>query len=300
MNSLNEIAFQNQQDFWSMLYMYLGKSIKDILGRKGVEDLRKAMRTIAINKGISIRKEFLENGIKTNLETLYEQNVYCCADPRFRLNVLAHDEDFRLFEIYTCPLANLWLDNDASWLAEIYCEEYHLGLIKGFTEGIGQCCLGKRISCHRTNGTRPDNHCRFSVYYRAANCNPQQRAESFGDTDHNPLPDRDTRSYLAEKCVALICELVNVLYQDFSDEGLRAVSAGLYDLAKPAAEMMKHYSSATLSPDIKAFVSENIPLDLEAASDPAWDGFKDSTAFNIYIASFVIPFERELGISDKD
>ena len=37
MNTIHEIGLQNQQDFWAMLYMYVGRSILDVCGRRGGE-----------------------------------------------------------------------------------------------------------------------------------------------------------------------------------------------------------------------------------------------------------------------
>ena len=30
MNTIHEIGLQNQQDFWAMLYLYVGRSILDV------------------------------------------------------------------------------------------------------------------------------------------------------------------------------------------------------------------------------------------------------------------------------
>ena len=51
MNNLQEISLQNQQDFWSVLYMNLGESIMKICGRHGEYVIRMALGTIAETEG---------------------------------------------------------------------------------------------------------------------------------------------------------------------------------------------------------------------------------------------------------
>ena len=44
MNTIHEIGLQNQQDFWAMLYLYVGRSILDVCGRRGEKAVRRAVR----------------------------------------------------------------------------------------------------------------------------------------------------------------------------------------------------------------------------------------------------------------
>lgn len=189
MNTIQEIGLQNQQDFWAMLYMYMGKRIMDICGRRGEKAIRLGLRNMAVEKGRRLRADYLSKGVKTNLETLYAAGNNCSDDPRVRMEVLRQDEDIRIWEIYTCPMASLWLDQGQGWLGNLYCEENQHGLIQGFTGGKGQMNLTKKLTCHRTNGCRADNYCRFSSYYRAANTDEEQRRESFtaSDEEYQPL-----------------------------------------------------------------------------------------------------------------
>ena len=169
MNNLQEISLQNQQDFWSVLYMNLGESIMKICGRHGEYVIRKALGTIAETEGEMYREVCLAQGKKTNMHTLYAMGCGCSQDPRMNTAVRTDNEQVRLWEVYTCPMATLWLDHGAAYVANMYCEENQPGLIKAFTGGKGQFHVSKKLTCHRTNGCRPDNYCRFAAYYRPAN-----------------------------------------------------------------------------------------------------------------------------------
>lgn len=300
MNTINEISLQNQQDFWAMLYLYVGNSIMKTCGRRGERIIRQAVRSMAEAKGKALKKAYLEKGIKTNLETLYAAEVNCSADPRVRMDVLRQEEDIRIWEVYTCPMANLWLDADAGFLGNLYCEENQHGLVRGFTGGKGQLNLTKKLTCHRTNGCRADNYCRFSSYYRAANVEEAQRRESFtgeGEAKQILSPDQipELKSSRKENSMMLLHYLTEEAQREMGDEGSCAVAAGLRNLVHPTAEMMLHYADATLSADLNQFVSDNLPLELDGSEDSwkEWGG----QAFSLFQINFAGPLKKELGLS---
>lgn len=302
MNTIKEISLQNQQDFWAMLYLYLGNSIMKTCGRQGESIIRRAVRSMAEDKGRALKKAYIAKGVKTNLETLYGAEVNCSADPRVRMEVLRAEEDIRIWEVYTCPMADLWLDADAGFLGNLYCEENQHGLIRGFTEGKGQLNLTKKLTCHRTNGCRADNHCRFSSYYRAANVDEKQRQESFtngGETREQLSPEVKAQfgSNRRDNCMMLLHYLTEAAEAAAGNEGLCAVAAGLKNLVHPAAEMMLHYADATLSPDLKQFVSDNLPLDLDS-SEACWKEW-GGRAFHLFQIHFAAPLKKELGLSSN-
>ena len=55
MNTIQELPIQNQQDFWSMLYMHLGKSIMEICGRRGEGAIRHGLHKMAEDDGRRFR-----------------------------------------------------------------------------------------------------------------------------------------------------------------------------------------------------------------------------------------------------
>lgn len=79
MNTIQELPIQNQQDFWSMLYMHLGKSIMEICGRRGEGAIRHGLHKMAEDDGRRFREECIKQGAKTNLRSLYAMAVPAAA-----------------------------------------------------------------------------------------------------------------------------------------------------------------------------------------------------------------------------
>lgn len=299
MNTIQEISLQNQQDFWSMLYMYMGRGVMDICGRHGEAAIRTALQSIAEEDGRHLREACLQQGAKPNLRALYRLGCGCSADPRMRCTVLSDQEQMRIWEVYTCPMANLWLDADQGFLGNLYCEENQLGLLAAYTGGKGQFHLTKKLTCHRKNGCRADNYCRFSAYYRAANVDEAQRAECFSPDGEEVIslnPLETPQQALSRKCVQLICRLTEQAKAQFGQEGLCAVSQGLSNLVGPTADMLLHYADMTLSPDLAQFVQNNLPLALEAEQDEAWARYGDDEGHRLYVANFAAPLKKQLGL----
>lgn len=300
MNTLKEISLQNQQDFWARLYLYTGNSIMKTCGRRGEAIIRRAVRSMAEDRGKALRDAYLEQGILTNLETLYAAQVNCSADPRVRMEVLREEEDIRIWEVYTCPMADLWLDQDAGFLGNLYCEENQHGLVRGFTDGKGQMNLTKKLTCHRTNGCRADNYCRFSSYYRAANVGGRQRRESFTGEgmQKTAVPAKslpEMQDSCKEKCMRLLHYLTEAARQEAGSEGICAVAAGLRELVQPTAKQLLHDADATLSKDLSRFAAENLPLELEGG-ETAW-GRWGGQAYQLFQVNFAGPLKKELGLS---
>ena len=63
MNTIHEIGLQNQQDFWAMLYLYVGRSILDVCGRRGEKAVRRAVREMAREKGKKLASSYREKGV---------------------------------------------------------------------------------------------------------------------------------------------------------------------------------------------------------------------------------------------
>ncbi len=299
MNTIQEISLQNWQDFWSMLYMHMGKSIMETCGRHGEAVIRSALQDIAQEDGRRFREECLKQGGKPNLRALYQLGCGCSADPRMRSAVLNDQEQMRIWEVYTCPMANLWLDHGQSFLANLYCEENQLELLNTFTDGKGQFHLSKKLTCHRENGCRPDNYCRFSAYYRMANVDASKRAECFtqeGEEEVQLSPAETQEQALARKCVQLIARLTAGAKAAFGQEGLCAVSLGLRNLVAPTADMLLHYADMTLSGDLLDFVQKNLPVSLEPGRDELWARYADENSLRLYESGFAVPLKKRLNL----
>lgn len=299
MNTINEIGLQNQQDFWAQLYLCLGSNIMKRCGRGGERAVREAVHRMAYRKGKALNKECRKAGIKTNLKTLYALSPECSEDPRVRKTILREEEDIRIWEIYTCPMAALWMDASAAKLGRFYCEENQHGLIQGFTIGVGQLNLTKKLTCHRENGCRADDYCRFSAYYRAANTGKVQRGESFSDEAEvqKELPSRlDFRTNMKEKCISTLCSFTETAQEQFFEEGRCAVAAGLRELADNTVKLLLYHAEATQRACDREFVLENLPVDLEIAGDSFWDQDGELDAASLFEVNFLRPLKEGLSI----
>lgn len=299
MNTIREISLQNQQDFWAMLYMHVGRSILKTCGRRGEKAIRQGLKAMAEEDGRILKEACLKQGAKPNLRALYALGCGCTADPRVRGQVLRDEEQIRLWEVYTCPLANLWLAEGEAFLGNLYCEENQLGLMDTYTEGKGQFHVTKKLTCQRTNGCRPDNHCRFAAYYRAANVDAEQRERCFssdGDQQVELQPLDTPREALEKKCIRTLKYLTAAAQEEFGQEGLCAVAEGLRALVGPAAAMMGHYAEATLSPDMETFVKQNLPVSLDVESE-AWVRYGDETSRRLFRNDFAVLLTRALSLN---
>ena len=121
MNTIGEIGEQNQQDFLSLMYLYVGKEMLETCGREAERAIRRAVHETGKREGESLREQYEKAGIKTNLKTLYQGTPMCTCDPRLRIKVTAQTEQMRLWEVYICPMASLWLDQDGAYIGNCYC-----------------------------------------------------------------------------------------------------------------------------------------------------------------------------------
>lgn len=302
MNTIGEIGEQNKQDFLTLMYLYVGKSLMDICGREAERAVRLAVHETGKREGEALKAKYEKEGVKTNLQTLYQGAFMCTSDPRLRMKVTADTEQMRLWEVYTCPLASLWLDQDGAYLGNCYCEEQQHGLIMGFTGGKGQLNLTKKLTCHRTNGCRADNYCRFSSYYRAANIEPQQRAASFG------IPGEEQKANISlppvsedlkVRCIRLYCALYGEAKKMFGAEGVCAVAQGLKKLQEETEKLLSYHGEATLRTCDRQFLEENLPVSLEQSEDCQWKECQDPECAKLFEIHVLKPLRKHF-LGERD
>jgi len=271
MYNIKELELLHQQDVFSLLYINLAESIADNCGRHGEGAVREAVRRFARDRGYELAQEHRSLGIKTNLKSLYNMGYDLIDDPRTRRVVLHEEQDARLWEVYTCPMAELWVKAGKNNIGIWYCEECHRSLIDGYTNGKGQTNLSMMLTCSE------DNHCRFSVYYRAANTDGEQRQQSFEDKPaENTLPLEDNISFKAAInaiCIKLCYYMVEVSKEYFGAEGLCAVAQGLRSLAPELAARIRKNADATGSLLNVEYIKENFPLSLDSSEDALWSKY---------------------------
>jgi hypothetical protein len=177
MYKIDELDIQNFQDCWSAMYVILARSIINTFGRAGEGVLREAVRRFGRDIGEANRKYHLDNGIKINLENLYESGCACHKDPRFRENLMRLDEQVCLLDVITCPMADLWIKYGEKKLGRIYCEEFYHACFRAY------CCDKSEVNLSKTLTHDGDNHCRCAVYFRPANITAEMRPKCFAEFD---------------------------------------------------------------------------------------------------------------------
>ncbi|MDR1732719.1 MAG: L-2-amino-thiazoline-4-carboxylic acid hydrolase [Synergistaceae bacterium] len=270
MYNITEIKDQNQQDCLSLLYLHLAGSLAECCGRSAAGTVREAIRRMGRDMGSSLRKKHVAAGVKTNLRSLYGVGLEYRTDPRMYEEVLADSEEVCLWEVRTCPMADLWNRAGAGEIGLWYCEEFQRGLVTGYTGGRGQMNQSTFLTCRR------DNHCRFSAYLRAANLDGEQRRESFPFPGEEtgpsapPLKDATFAEGIGLQFIKMYGCLLEAARERHGDEGVCAVALGLRRLAGEVTPLMKLHAAHTREVCDEAFLRLNFPIAPDVSQDPRW------------------------------
>ena len=264
MYDINEIKLQNKFDIWAIVYLHLAKELVAACGRNGEGAVRDGIRRLGAAEGKRLRELHLSQGIKTNLLSLYDSCTHCVKDPRVRKKVLTHSPEVELFEIYTCPAADLWNKRGEGKTGSFFCEEYQYALVGEYTKNRGQRNLSMELTCPR------DNDCRFSMYYRAANVDAATREVSFGDSAAaSPLETDDER--LCRMTIDTVRYMLEAACERFGSEGECAIANGLRAAAKEIIPFCAKKADDTRGRCDAEFLKLNFPVALDC-SDEGWKG----------------------------
>jgi len=295
--NIEEIKSQNQSDCWSMMYIFVASSIREVCGRDGEGAIREAIRRLGATVGETARKKIAEDRLATNIVSLFRYGFNPVPDPRFRTLVLKEEEQVRLWEVHTCPFADLWKEYGAKDIGHLYCEEFYHSSIRAFTKGKGQTNLSKSLT------HKGDNHCRFSVYFRPANLDPVHRAESFpgecgeqNKADEPVLKPHGAEISLEEKWLFTYVYLMETATERFGAEGSCAVALGLRKLALEMAKVMRIHASATGKTADGEFLKHNFPIPLDVVNETFWKTGNRNAAKTLLDFNFIRIFREEMGL----
>jgi hypothetical protein len=294
MYNITEIKYQNQQDCLSMLYMYVTESLVKHCGRGAEGAVRAAVRDMGRDWGCAIRRKHLDAGVKTNLYSLYNTGLEYLKDPRMCEDLISESEEVRLWEVRTCPLADLWNKAGAGERGLWYCEEFQRGLLWGYTDGKGQMNQSTFLTCRR------DNHCRFSAYLRAANLEGKRREESFSFPGEIPsVPKEMGNASFAEgiriQFIRMYCYLLSSAKERHGNEGVRAVALGLRRLSDELVLTMRRHAEHTLERCDEAFLKLNFPIALETSEDDLWRRYDANDASKLIQINLLDRMKKRLG-----
>ena len=278
-----------------MLYLHLARSLSECCGRGAEGAVREAVRRMGREWGSEIRKKHVDAGLKTNLRSLYNEGLEYRTDPRMCEDLIAESEEVRLWEVRTCPLADLWNKAGAGDRGLWYCEEFQRGLLSGYTDGRGQMNQSTFLTCRR------DNHCRFSAYLRPANLEGSRRRESFafpGEAPSTPTPlkEADFGEGIRVQFIRLYHSLLAVAKERHGDEGVRAVALGLRRLADELAPTMRRHAEHTLNPCDGAFMKLNFPIALDTSEDDLWRQYGENDAPQLMQINLLDRLKKQLGL----
>lgn len=290
MYNLDEIKLQNQQDCLSRMYMEVAGSIYENAGRKAEGIIREAVRRYGTDRGNELREKHLNKGIKTNLLSLFRKGCECSDDPRLRKNIIEQNEQVRLWEIYTCPMADMWNKSSKSKLGSFYCEEYTHALVNAYTEAKGQTNLSNILTCKR------DNFCRFSVYFRPANLSEEKKELCFGKSSDIDIEATDFKQNVNTMFIKLYYYLLEVSEEKSGDEGVCAVALGLRNLAKSTYDAIAKQAEHTSNQINEEFMDKNFPLKTDSDKEPLWKEYSRNDAKKLIDINFLIPLRKQLGI----
>lgn len=272
MYNINEIPFQNMQDYWSMMYMYVSRSLVDNCGTDAQGAIRTAVRRMCEARGKELRFKHVNANVKTNLLNLYEVGQDYTIDPRMHEEIICKTEQVLRWEVWNCPLADLWNKAGENELGKLYCEENQHALLKGYTNAKGQMNLSKILTCVR------DNHCCFAAYYRPANLSGEQRKESFAYPSEEPkqikpLSNASFQDGIKSQFIKTIYYLLETADECYASEGVCALAHGLHNFSDAAVFALKSQADRTLNACDKVFVKNNFPISLDAKEDDLWEKY---------------------------
>ncbi len=297
MYNLDEIKLQNQQDCLTRMYMEVAGSIYENAGRKAEGIIREAVRRYGADRGKELKEKHLNNGVKTNLLSLFTVGCDCKDDPRVRKNIIEQNEQVRLWEVYTCPMADMWNRNSKGKLGSFYCEECTHALVNAYTEEKGQTNLSNMLTCKR------DNFCRFSVYFRPANLTDEKKALCFGENKEasvkNALHTMETVDFkqsVNSMFIKLYYYLLEVSKERLGEEGVCIVALGLRKLAQSTVNAIALQADHTGNPTDQKFIDKNFPLNIDSNNEPLWERYNNHNAKELIDINFLIPLIKQLGI----
>jgi len=297
MYKIDELEIQNLQDSWSAMYVIMARSVMDTFGRAGEGVLRESIRRFGRDEGLTKRQHHLDNNIKINLKSLFTIGLDCPSDPRFRENLLRLDEQVRLLDVITCPIADLWIKYGEKKLGRIYCEEFNHACV------IAYCYDKAQVNISKTLTHDEDNHCRMAMYFRPANVSKELRPKCFVELDpgcelneESVLPNVDAKPGFASRWLKMYYYILEVAEERYGREGRCAIALGLQKLAADAANFMKKRADMTGNVPNAAYILANYPIDTDIDSNPFWEKYDKHSAKELLKINFNRVFKEQLSL----
>ena len=221
-----ERTYANQQDAFSLLYYHLAHSVYEQLGpQDGEAAVRRALEDTGAALGNQLRTLHTEQGLNTNLTTLFNPGYGIPRDPRVWDCDQEWYEESRIWDVFTCPMAQLWEQQgpESPALGALYCACYYSALLKAYTQGLATAEVNQCL-------TRGDDCCHLAASLPSAGMDGQQKWACFGhkdgpeDKDFQPT---DFSEYICRQMLAFPLSLYAAGLTEAVTQGLKAFSKAL-------------------------------------------------------------------------
>lgn len=220
-----ELTYANQQDAFSLLYYHLSHALCQRFPAEGEQVVCTALDDMGAQLGTQLRQLHLDQELNTNLTVLFNPGYGISRDPRVWDCDQEWYEESRIWDVFACPLAQLWTDlgEDAAHLGALYCRRFYPALVSAYTQGLGTAEAEQCMTCG-------DDCCHLTAFLPSANMDGQQKWGCFGrkdgpeDKDFEPT---DFSVYIGTQMLSFTQALLHRARQAFSTQGEEALSAGL-------------------------------------------------------------------------
>ena len=288
-----DIKLQNQQDAFSAMFMFVSREILNLCGvRTGEGIIREAVRRAGRDRGFFQLQWLKDNGQKTDLQHLYLPEQGCAADPRRRYQRFFDETDRQIWEVYSCPMADFWRNQQEERIGSFFCEEYMYSCVQSYTNGVGQLNLSKVLTNPR------DNFCCFSAYFRQANMSIEREKEALmtsddADSSFSNQPYLSFEDHIHTLTISVYYYLLKVAEERYGREGVNAICEGLKKWQLQAIDFLKRKAVYTSQKLDNTFLSENFPLPLVSEEDSFWNQYSGHNARDLMQRLVLSPIKSE-------
>jgi len=297
---IEDIKAECLQDSWVIMYTFIAKKMVERHGIDGESALREGVRRYGRDRGLTNQKRLLNNNIKINLLTLFNEGRDRPGEPRFTSKVIRNTREERISDTLICSFADVWKKYDAKPLGRIYCEEFHLACYEAFSFGKA------KINLTRSLTQDGDDRCCFYHTYRPENLTEEERRLSFEEFDpgyvkpETPMPKPQGKSGFTMLWLKMYFHLLECAAEAFGEEGIALVGDGLRDAAKAQAEeFLQRAESTEQNIDFK-FLEEHLPVTLDTGKEALWGEYDKYGARELLETCFRRVLLERLGLSWED
>ncbi|MDR1732718.1 MAG: L-2-amino-thiazoline-4-carboxylic acid hydrolase [Synergistaceae bacterium] len=277
MYTYEERCVMNLGDCYTLLYGCIGRQLLDDHGETGEKALRDATRRFGIDRALATREKHLAWGAKINMQNLFTLSHDLPGDPRFRRELQELNPQERVSHTLVCPMADAWKAQGQREVGRIYCEEFHPACYSAYAYDYTYVNLAKTLT------QEGDEYCAFNVVLRPENLPEELRPQCFEEYDPAWIPpeiepeNANGKRGFGILSIKLYFHLLQAALDHLGEEGACSVERGLQNFSGVAAEILKTSASKDSRSVDAAFVSDNVPIEMEL-TEPLWERYGERQA----------------------